>query len=71
MFKDRKIEMKLVKDEAQDGMDEYRPTPRDPYFELRMLVEENIKNVVAAVVLIKATTTIFNALEHIVVTKIR
>lgn len=44
---------------------------RDPWFELRMLVEESTPKIIGALVAYKLFTTVFRAAEHVVVTKVK
>ena len=45
--------------------------PRDPWFELRMFVEESTPKIVGALVAYKLCTTVIRAAEHVVVTKVK
>lgn len=72
MLKNKKLEVKMVKDEENPNqMAKPASVPRDPWFELRMLVEESTPKIVGALIVYKLCTTAIRAAEHVVVTKVK
>lgn len=83
MFKSHELVVKLEKAPKRkrindiemdvDSPREAKPVsiPRDPWFELRMFVEESTPKIVRALVAYKLCTTAIRAAEHIVVTKVK
>ena len=64
MFRNKKLEVKVVKDENSAGADEWS---RD----LRPTVQEVAEVVVTAYILMKGFSTLCSAVEHFVVTKVK
>lgn len=78
MFKAHELVVEMRKKPKQDKnpnqMAERTMTtfpPRDPLFELRMLVEESAPKIFVGLIAYKAATTFLRAAEHVVVTKVK
>lgn len=72
MFKNKKFEVKMVKDSETPAEPSKPDAPfRDPWFEFRMLVEESTPKIIGALIAYKLCTTAIRAAEHVVVTKVK
>jgi len=70
--KKRALKVTMIKDEPQNGMTMTQiKSPNNFMYELGMLIDMNVVKVAKVVITVKAVTTLLNAAEHVVVTKVK